>query len=308
MQTVNENTNSKQMLAAKISIFGWIVLILISLSAGIITDSVTLILDASQGLVTLVVAFLVRITLEKIDKPPDDFYHFGYGKYEPLTIALQGVMIILTCIISIKFAVQDIFHPDDIDHYDVAIIAAFLAGIISLVIASYIRHTALKTGSDILKSSSLTWLIDCVLSFGIFIGFLFGLILNRLGYTRATPYVDPVMAIILALFFIAAPLKTIKTSIFELLDAAPAIHIRDNIKKIIEQCKPQHFAVDRLRIRKAGRRIFLDICFITDENLTVRDVRHLTANFEKDFIAKVPGCDIVIHHKSIREKKSAVSP
>lgn len=299
------DAKKEQILAAKVSICGWIVLFIVPLIAGIVTDSITLLLDASQGFVTLAISFLVRISLGKINKPPDDFYHFGYGKYEPMTIAMQGIMMILTCIICIKFAVQDIVHPEDITRYDIPIIAACISGIIGLAIAFYIRYIAVKTHSIVLRTSSFSWFIDCVLSFAIFAGFLFGFMLKKKGYNNVTPYVDPVMAIILALSFMVVPIKIVIENILELLDAAPPKHITDNIKKIVEQCKPGHFVVDSLKIRKAGEKIFLNLCFLTDENLTVREIRHSNYAFEKELLSKLPHCDILIHHKAIHEEKPA---
>lgn len=286
------------MFAARVSIIGWIVIVVISLTAGIITDSVTLLLDASQGLVALIVAVLVKVALQKINRPPDDDYHFGYGKYEPFIITLQGVMIIVTCVISIKFAIQDIIHPDDIDYYNVAISGALLAGIIALFIAVYIRFVASRTHSGVLKISSMGWFADSALSFGILAGFLLGAVLNHLGYTKYPPYVDPIMAILLALSLIVTPVKTVMSNILDLLDAAPAMHIRENIKKTIEECRPHHLCIDKIRMRSVGKKIFMELCFLADENLTVKEIHRSISDFEKELTGKIPYCDMVVHYKS----------
>lgn len=292
----------KQVIAARISIAGWIIIIVISLAAGLIVDSITLLLDASQGLVTLIVALFVHFSLKKLENPPDDFYHFGYEKYEPFTIALQGIMIILTCLIGVKFAIQDIIHPEDIARYDIPITAAFLSAFISLSIALYMRHISITTNSSILRISSITWFIDCALSFGILLGFLFGFSLHRMGYTKATPYVDPVMAIILALIFVVTPMKTVKNNILELLDAAPPHHIKRRMKDLIDQHKPKSFIIDRLRMRKAGKKIFMDILFLTRDGHSLEEIRHLISGFEKEICLKFPDCDLVIHHKPLHDK------
>jgi len=94
-----------QILAVKISILGSVILFLISAGVGVAIDSITLILDAAASLVILLVALLVRQAVQKIHLPADERFNFGYGKYEPLTIAVQGALIIITCAVSIGFAI-----------------------------------------------------------------------------------------------------------------------------------------------------------------------------------------------------------
>ncbi|MCX5750765.1 MAG: cation diffusion facilitator family transporter [Candidatus Saganbacteria bacterium] len=289
---------NKQIFAAKLSIVGWVLVILVSLAGGLITDSITLLLDAAQGIVTLAVAFMVHAALRKLGKPPDDTYHFGYDKYEPLTSAVQEIMIILVCVVSVNFAVQDFFHADVIDHYNTALIAAFLGGIVSLIWAFWIRRLAHSSNSAVLKTSSNIWFLDSVLSFGIFGGFLLGLLLNQMGYSNLMPYTDPIMAIVLALIFIISPIRPLRADFLDLLDAAPDMKIRGGIKKTVEQLKPESFRITHIRMRKAGKRIFLEISFLTDESLTVKEVRAMVSDFEKKLTENIPHCDIALRYKA----------
>lgn len=293
------STEEKQVFVAKLSIFGWIVIVLISLIGGVVTDSITLLLDAAQGIVTLVVAFLVHAALRKLGKPPDDTYHFGYDKYEPLTSAFQEIMIVLVCVVSINFAVQDLFHAEKIAHYNTALIAALLAGVISFIWAIWIRSLARSLNSTVLKTASNIWLLDSALSFGIFGGFLAGLALNQMGYSYLMPYTDQVMAILLAMVFIISPIQPLKQDFLDLLDAAPDREIRSKIEKIVEQLKPAAIKITQVRMRKAGKRIFLEISFVIDENITVREALAMVYAFEKKLAENIPLCDIALRYKAV---------
>lgn len=299
-----KNTGKQEILAANLSIVGWVIIIMISLTAGLITDSITLLLDSSQGLVTLIVAFLVHTTLEKLHKPPDDKFQFGYWKYEPLTNALQGIMIMLTCLISIKFAVQDIIHAEDIHGYVIPLVAAFLGGSLAVAIGLYIMGIARRTKSEVLKTAGWSWLVDSVFSWGIFGGFLIGLTLQRLGYTQITPYVDPVMAVILALFLMATPVKTVTLNVAELLDASPDRELREKVREAALASKPEAFEIDRIRLRKAGGKLFVEITCLLGEKLDAYQVNDLTADFEKTLAEKIPEADITLHHRMRLRKRS----
>lgn len=296
-----QSSEKIQITAAKISLFGSIAMFLISAVIGIAVDSITLILDASGSLVIFGVALLMHKTIRKINMPPDDFYHFGYGKYEPMTVVVQSCLIIAVCIVSLKFAIQDIIHAEDITNYNLAVAGTFTVGIIGVVVATYLRFIALRTGSAVLRTASIHWTLDTFMSFAIFAGFFCGLLLKNFGYSKITPYIDPVMAMILAVVFICIPIKEMTKNALELLDAAPERGIREKVKKVAEQYKPKSFGIHRLRARKAGKKIFIDICFLVDENLTISDANSLAENFERDLKGHLPHCDVVVYFKPIKK-------
>lgn len=300
--SIDHRREKSQLLAAKVSFWGSIALFLISAAAGIAVDSITLILDASASLVILVVAVLMNTSIKKVHLPPDEFFNFGYEKYEPFTVVMQGGLIIATCVISVKFAIQDIVHAEEIKNYYIPIYAAFVCGIIGVFISLFLKGTARASNSSMLHTASMHWLIDTGMSFGMCGGFYIGLVLEERGYHTTTHYVDPVMAIILAVIFIIPPIKTISRNVMELLDAVPSRDVRAKIRKVVEEYKPRSFGIHRLRSRKAGEKIFIDICFVVEGELTVSEVEELAADFEKDIKTNLPRSDVVVYFKPAASK------
>lgn len=299
MNITQDNSKARrQFTATKVSIYASITLFLISAVIGIAIDSITLILDASASLVILFVAFLMNFSLKKINSPPDRIYNFGYGKYEPFTVVIQSILIIVTCVISIKFAVQDIIHPDDAHSYGLPTVAMLISGIIGVFVSVYLNRVSKLTNSAMLKAASMHWRADTVLSFGVCLGFLSGFILQGLGYARITPYVDPVMAIILGLILMAAPLKDMGCYVLELLDAVPEENIQNKVRIVVEKYTPHSFGVERLRSRKSGESIFVDVCFIVRDDMTVQEIRRLADNFEADLRKHLPHCDVVVYFRT----------
>ena len=293
----NNHTERKQMLAVHISIAGGIFIFLVSLIVGIIADSIALLLDASTGLVMVFSAFFVRVIIRKINKPPDHLFNFGYEKYEPLTVILQNALILMTCLIGIKYAVQDIIHAEDITRYDLPIISTFFATIIAFIIASYLKKIATITTSSVLRTASFHWHVDGTLSFGMCIGFTLGYILRHSGHETMAMYVDPVMTIILAVFFMVPPARAFTHNMNELLDAAPSKDIRVSIGEVIERYKPKYFGIHRTRFRKAGKKTFVDVCFVVHGDLTIKETEKLANDFEKDLVTQIPSCDVIVYFK-----------
>jgi cation diffusion facilitator family transporter len=290
----------QQILATRVSIYASVVLFLIAAIAGIAVDSITLILDASSNLVILVAAFLTHFSIKKIHMPADDSYNFGYGKYESFSVVLQGGLIITACVVSMKFAVQDVIHADDIHGYGLPVIATFISGIIGIFVLCYIKKVAVHTNSSILKTAGLHWRTDTIFSFGVCAGFLCGFILKILGFNKVTPYLDPVMAIMLAIIFIKAPVNTIVHNISELLDAVPEGEVRSKINKVVDIHKSKFSGVHRFRTRKAGEKIFVDVGFLIKGSLSITEAEKLASDFEQELKEHVPACDVIVYFKSAK--------
>lgn len=111
------------------------------------------------------------------------------------------------------------------------------------------------------------------------------------------------MAILLALFFISSPIKGGLRNIFELLDAAPVSDISLKIKKTVSKYSHGLLTVNRLRIRKAGQKVFIEACFIAEDNFTIGKVNELAQSFEHDLKSSLPDCDVVVYFKSRKEKQ-----
>jgi cation diffusion facilitator family transporter len=295
MVLAQQQEEKLQMSAVNISLGISILLFLISLTAGIISDSIALLLDASAGFVIVFTAFMLQKSIKKVNMPPDHLFNFGYEKFEPFTVVIQGAMIILSCVIASKFAIQDIFHPEDIVRYDIPTFAALASSVISGGMAIHLRMIASKTNSTMLKVSSFHWVVDMLLSLAMCLGFTFGWYMLREGRYNIVPYVDPVMALILALILIWPPLKIIRTNFLELVDAAPLPDVRREIDLVVEKHKARAFGVHHTRMRKAGRKVFLEVCFLVHGNTTMNEARIFADAVAKDMAAKFPKCDIIVH-------------
>jgi divalent metal cation (Fe/Co/Zn/Cd) transporter len=103
------------------------------------------------------------------------------------------------------------------------------------------------------------------------------------------------MALILAVIFMWTPVKLIKLNISQLLDAAPIEEVRNNIEEIVEKHKAKAFGIHSIRARRAGEKVFLDVCFEIHGHTTMIDAQRFTESFEKDIAAKFPKYDVIVY-------------
>jgi len=300
MKTTAEMHKHKniQIRAIKISLLSSTLVTLNSLIIGLTVNSITLLLDSSISMVVAVATALMFVTTKKVHLPPDEVYNFGYGKFEPFTVMIHGGLIIASCIISAKYAIMNILHVEDISDYTLPTIGVFFAMIYSMLIMFYLRRTLKRAHSAMLKSLVVQWTNDTISYAGIFTGFFIGLILIKHGYNNITPFIDPTMTIILAIALIRFPIRIVKDNIRELLDAVPKTPTEHSIKEVIEQAFPYELEIQRLRSRKAGQKVFLDICFLAPLTLSFTELEELSNNIETTLQNSFLNCDVVVYFKA----------
>jgi len=286
-----------QLFAIRLSFWGAGLIFLISVALALATDSITLMLDASNNLVILFVAVLMGIAARKISQPPDENYNFGYEKFESLVALAQSVLIITVCLVSLFFAIQDIINVDNIKSYDLAVAGTFFTLIIGIIITLYLRRAAKRTNSSLLRAASLHWIMDTGMASLIFFGFTIGLLLEIAGYSAITAYVDPVMAIIFSIIFMTMPLKEFKHDLADLLDAMPDKKVREKVNEILEAHKSNSCKLHRLRTRRAGQKHFFEIYFTVPGELSVAKTDVVTKKIENDIKNYLPQSDIVVNFK-----------
>ncbi|MDD5432058.1 MAG: cation diffusion facilitator family transporter [Candidatus Omnitrophica bacterium] len=295
MVNLTQKEKDLQVRVIRVSMFFSIAIFLIALIAGIISDSITLLLDASAGFITVFMAFVVHSNIKKLDRPPDSFFNFGYDKFEPFTVVMQGGMIMFSCVVALYFAIQDIVHAEDVARYDIPMIASMVSGVIALIIAFFIRNVSVRTRSHMLKASALHWFVDSFFSFAMVSGFAFGYYMQQKGYHRITPYVDPAMTIILATILIWTPIKLIKTNLRQLLDAAPSDKIRAEVEKIVDRHKARAFGIHSIRMREVNEKVFLYICFQMHGHITMLQAQEFVKAFEADVAEHFPKYDVIVY-------------
>ena len=302
---INEQSDSdakhQQLKVIKIALFGCVAMMINSLIVGLMVDSITLILDASITAVVTFATTLMYVTTKKVHLPPDDFYNFGYSKFEPFTITVHGGLIIASCIISAAYAIMNIMHVEDVSEYVLPTFTVFGSFLFSGLLALYLRKKAKHTNSGLLRSISVQWTNDTFFYAGIFSGFLGGWILIKHGYSNITPFIDPGMTLILVIILIKMPLKVVMENAFELLDAVPGIPTRAKIKKIINHHYPKDFTLQRIRSRKSGHKIFIDICFGVPGGMSLLEIEMLSERIEFMLQKHFLHCDVTVSFKAKKD-------
>ena len=291
METIERQSVIK---ANRIATFICTVIFLFSLGVALTIDSVVLLLDSAGWLIGVITGILYEKVIKTIKKPPSARYHFGYAKIEPLSINIEALLILGACFFTIKMGIQDIIHPDEVKGYGLAIGLTLGTGIIGLIVSRYLKVMGKKNNSPLLEVNAFAWFVDSVFAFGVCGGFVIAGFLSGIGHKTAAAYIDPVMGIILALVLVPAPFKMLKNHVGELLDENPGGAEEQQINEIINQFKDKWGmrGIKSLRIRKAGTKYFIDVCFHADSEQHVEDTIKSVRLLENDLQGPLKQVDV----------------
>ena len=92
-----EQTREKKFGAA-VTIVSNTILILIKITAGILSGSISVLSEALHSFADLSASCLAFFSVSKSSKPADEDHPFGHGKYEDLAGFIEDLLIILTAL------------------------------------------------------------------------------------------------------------------------------------------------------------------------------------------------------------------
>lgn len=92
------------------------------------------------------------------------------------------------------------------------------------------------------------------------LGFVVLLALTDSSWSRAAPYVDPVMVIITCVAFLPAPIKMVRATVRELLEGAPSPEIQGPVLDIVRSvCAEFEIENPEVRMTKVGPKLYVEI-------------------------------------------------
>ena len=283
--------------AALLSICSNIGLITSKFLVGILTGSVSVISEAIHSFTDLLAAIIAYFSVRVSSNPADIEHQYGHGKFEDLSGALEGILIILAAGFIIYQAVINIINgtPDYINTTS-GIIVMFISVFVNIFVSSHLFKIARKTDSIALLADAQHLKTDIYTSVGV----LFGLLLIKL--TGKTIF-DPIVAIIVALFIIKTGISLCFISLKNLLDTALPEEERKIIQDVIKNYTLKEVTkIREIKTRKAGSERLIELILVVPKRLTIEEGHNLCDRIENDLAHDMNNVKIIIHLEPCNNK------
>ncbi|MBP3820289.1 cation transporter [bacterium] len=293
------NINKKKKFVAGLSISSNVILSLLKIIVGIVSGSVSIISEAIHSLSDLFASILTYFSVLKSSKPADNDHPYGHGKYEDMAGFVEGVLIILASVFIIFEATKKIVFNIHMQSENIlGIEIMFVAVIMNIIVSSLLFKVAKESDSISLYADAEHLRTDVYSSLGV----LLGLILIKItGYS----VLDPIIAILVAVFIFAAGRYISKKALKNLLDHSLP---NDDIKSI-ENIIKQYSDIVKLkrhsiRARQVGPTKDIDLILQFPEQTTICDCHKVCDEIESHIKKIFPKSSISIHSEPICYKKT----
>ncbi|MDD7794470.1 cation diffusion facilitator family transporter [Clostridium sp. 'White wine YQ'] len=277
---------------ARLSIISNSILIFLKLIVGIFSGSVSIISEAIHSTMDLAASIIAFFSVRLSSRPADKNHPYGHGKFENISGVIEALLIFAASIWIIIESVNKITHPGgEVKSFAVGFIVMFISAGVNFIVSRKLYKIAKEEDSVALEADALHLRTDVYTALGVGFGLLLIWITNL-------NFLDPVVAIIVALFILKEAFELLKNAFSPLLD----VRLSDDEIMIIEDTIDNYNSVycnfHNLRTRKSGSTKYIDLHLVVPENMSVKNAHNICDNIEDDLENKLRNTEVMIHLES----------
>ena len=271
---------------ARLSILSNTLLILLKLTVGLISGSVSIISETIHSSMDLIAAIIAFLSVRVSDNPPDSRHPYGHGKIENISGVIEALLIFIAAIWIIIEAIRKLFGEKiELDSIALGSIVMLISAIVNTIVSRRLYKVALATNSVALEADALHLKTDVYTSLGVSLG-LGLIILTKINW------LDPVIAILVALFIIKESYNLLKRAFTPLIDTAWSETEIEDLEKSLNGLKVNYH---NLRTRVAGNYRFVDIHIQIPEDVTVGSAHKYCDKVENELTSIYENLTVTIH-------------
>jgi cation diffusion facilitator family transporter len=284
---LDAESNILKQQTARLSVISNTVLVLLKLAIGIYTGAVSIVSEAAHSGVDLIAAIVAYFAVRKSSQPPDSQHAYGHGKIENLSAAFEAVLIVVAALWIVYEAVDKISSPHVPEFLEYGLAVMALSMIVNYWVSSKLYIVAKCTGSHALEADALHLRADIWTSAGVFVG---------LGIIKLTglTWLDPVIAIAVAVIVFKAGFSMTMKSIYELTDVSLPPEEEASIREIVAG-QPEVIAFHQLRTRRSGSNRQIDMHLVLQKNMNLAEAHAVCDEIEAAIESRFAPCDVIIH-------------
>jgi len=271
---------------ARLSILSNTLLIIMKLAIGLISGSVSIISEAIHSSMDLIAAIIAFFSVKVSDNPPDSRHPYGHGKVENISGVIEALLIFVAAIWIIFEAVKNLLgEPNVLESVALGSIIMLISASVNFFVSKKLYKVARETKSIALEADALHLKTDVYTSLGVALGL--GLII-----ITGINWLDPVIAILVALFIIRESYHLIKRAFTPLLDTAWG---NDEILELENTLTQMRVNYHDLRTRLAGNYRFIDLHIQIPENVSVGKAHQYCDKIENELSTSYENLTVTIH-------------
>jgi len=280
---------------ALLSVVSNTLLVLAKLIVGLAVGSVSIISEAIHSGLDLIAAIIAFVSVRTSGKPADDEHPYGHGKVENLSGMIEAVLIFVAAAWIIREAVHKFTEPKPLELVGWGAAVMLVSAAVNLLVSELLMRVGRKTDSIALRADAWHLRTDVYTSAGVMfaLGVIWaaGIVFPKLNIL----WLDPVVAILVAILIIKAAWDLTAESVKDLLDVRLMKDEEDWIAAEVRRLCPAVRGLHSLRTRKSGHLRFIDFHFVVDGSMSVTDAHRISDQIDDAIAAQLAHSHVTSH-------------
>lgn len=258
-------------------------------AAYFITASTAALSDAAESVVHLFAVIFVVYGYYLSQKPADDDHHYGHERVEYFSVGAEGAIIVVAGITIMYNAIESAIFGIEIMNLGIGMILMAAAGLLNLVVGTYVTRVGRRERSMITVSNGRHTLTDVWTSGGV---------LLALGLIELTGwlFIDIVVSLGIAVYIISEAYTLLRYSVRGLMDTRNP-DVDKALKKTLENDMPPSIkGWHRLRHRTSGGTTWVELHLVFDDDISLKKAHDQATLLERQLIDALKTDAVVTIH------------
>jgi cation diffusion facilitator family transporter len=221
--------------------------------------------------------------LHNAEKDPDEQFHFGRSKLEPLAAVIEGTIISFSALFILYEAISKIVHPEAMEYMGDSIVVMGISFVITALLVVFLSYVAKKTKNMVIRADALHYKTDLFSNGAVFLALIL------IHYT-GIELIDPVLGVGIAIYMIYSAVPIVKEGVLMLLDISLPTEDIHAVQKILQaaQEKNEISSYHYLRTRESGSHIFISFHLVFNVSISLYDAHLIADRIEAEIKALFP--------------------
>jgi cation diffusion facilitator family transporter len=265
---------------------------------GIISGSVSIISEAIHSAMDLIAAIIAFFSVKVSDTPPDSRHNYGHGKVENISGVIEALLIFVAAVWIIIEAIKKITGDAiELESIGLGSVVMLVAAILNTIVSRRLYKIARQTNSVALEADALHLKTDVYTSLGVAIGLALIMITGLY-------WLDPVVAMLVALFIIRESYNLLKKAFLPLLDEAWKEEEIGDLRNSLKSLKVNYH---ELRTRIAGNYRFVDLHIEIPAEVSVGDAHNYCDMIENELRNRYNNLNVTIHVEPVSSTQNVLA-
>lgn len=275
--------------ASWIALSGNTLLAFLKIVVGLVSGSLAVLSDGIDSATDVLIAAMTLVAARISGKPGDREHPYGHGRIETVATAIISFIVFFAGAQVFFNAISQIVSGVAGTLPSMAAVWVTIASIVGKLALAWSQfYYGKKSGSSMLIANGKNMRGDVVTSAAVLIGL-------GLTYLTGIPVMDKILALIVSLWILKNAIEIFMEANTELMDGTkdrgPYKDLFEAITKVPEAGNPH-----RVRIRRIGSMLVVDLDIEVEPTMTVRDAHEIAVDVEKSIKESLPDIyDVIVH-------------